>query len=90
MAEPLPYDRDGGEYNRGDMIIDEQQSTYHVFMGLTKWGSLAVVAVVLWASLAFAAGAGVINATLITAVLVVVGVFLLREKSTNPGNPAHE
>lgn len=90
MAEPLPYDRDGGEYNRGDMIIDEQQSTYHVFMGLTKWGSLAVVAVVLWASLAFATGAGLFTATLATIAFVAIGVFVLREKSTNPGNPAHE
>jgi L-asparagine transporter-like permease len=77
---PLPYDKDGGEYHRGDMTIDEQKSTYDMFMGLSKWGSLAVIAVVLWSTVAFAVGAGWLTALMVTVVVVAIGIFLLREK----------
>ena len=82
--EPLSYDVDGGEYNRGDQIIDEQRSTYDVFMGLTKWGGLAVIAIVAWATLAFATEAGVLTAFIVAAVVVGLGVLLLREKKPEP------
>lgn len=85
---PLPYDKDGGEYHRGDMVIEEQRSTYNVFMSLTKWGSVAAAAVVIWATLSFAVGTGVLTATLITAVLVAASVFFLRKGETDVENPA--
>ncbi|MES2721653.1 MAG: aa3-type cytochrome c oxidase subunit IV, partial [Pseudomonadota bacterium] len=30
------------EYHRGEMDISEQVATFHLFNGLTKWGSLAL------------------------------------------------
>ncbi len=81
--EPLAYDRDGGDWNRGDQIIDEQRSTYDVFMGLTKWGGLAVVAVVAWATLAFATKAGVMTAFVIAAVIAAAGWWFLRDKPSD-------
>ena len=80
----VPYDADGGEYRHGDMEIIEQRSTYDLFMGLSKWGSLTVAAVVIWGTVAFAVGAGPLTAFLVVAVFIALGVFLLREKK-KPG-----
>lgn len=89
MADgPAPYDADGGAYHRGDMEIAEQQSTYEVFMGLTKWGSLGVAALVLFLTLTFATGAGWLTAVIATVVMTAIGVFLLREKKPDLGSPA--
>lgn len=82
------HDHDGGEYHRGEMEIGEQRSTYQVFMGLSKWGSLAVAAVVLWATVTFAVGAGLMVGTLSAVVFVVIGFFLLRSGTTDVENPA--
>ena len=41
------------EYHRGDMDIHEQTSTYHLFVMLTKWGSLALTALLVFLVLAF-------------------------------------
>jgi hypothetical protein len=30
----------GSDHHHGEMDIREQESTFHLFMGLTKWGSL--------------------------------------------------
>ena len=79
----LPYDKDGGEWHRGDQIIDEQRATYDVFMGLTKWGGLAVIAVVAWATMTFATEAGFLTGVFVAAVIVVLGVLLLREKKSD-------
>ena len=80
----VSYDADGGEYHRGDMEIAEQRSTYDMFMGLSKWGSLAVAAVVLWGTVAFAVGAGALVAFGVVIVFVALGIFVLREKK-KPG-----
>ena len=85
----VPYDVDGGEYHRGDQEISEQRSTYDVFMSLTKWGSLAVAAVVLWGTVAFAVGAGWLTALMVTVVFVGLGIFVLREKKPEGGRPSH-
>jgi flagellar biogenesis protein FliO len=79
MAEPA------ADYHRGEMEIHEQESTFHAFVGLTKWGSLALavalVVLVLW----FCTKAGFLGAAVTGVVLLAVGIFALREKS----NAAH-
>lgn len=80
---PLPYDTDGGDYHRGDMDIAEQRSTYDVFMGLTKWSSLAIAALILFLTITFATAAGWFTALIATVVLVALGVFFLRDKRTD-------
>ena len=69
------------EHTRGGMNIAEQVSTFHLVMGMTKWGSLAVAAAVLWLVLWFCTDIGLLGATITAAVLVAVGVVLLREKA---------
>ena len=68
------------DYERGAMDIQEQASTYDAFMGLTKWGSLALavslVALVVW----FCTPAGFLPGFLGAAVLAVGGIVLLRDK----------
>lgn len=73
------------DYHRGEMNIHEQVSTFSLFMGLTKWGSLATAALVLWLTIWFCTHAGFLGATVAAIVLTVVGVVLLREKKS----PSH-
>ena len=68
------------EHTRGEMNITEQVSTFHLVMGLTKWGSLAIAAAVLWLVLWFCTAAGFLGATVAAVVLTAVGIVLLREK----------
>ncbi len=89
MAGPAHADSD---YHRGEMDIHEQRSTYDMFMGLTKWGSLAVAALVVFLTLCFATGAGFLTSTIATVVMIAGGVYFLREKKTskpNPDRPGH-
>ena len=68
------------EYHRGEMDISEQVATFNLFNGLTKWGSLFLVAfltlIVLWFCTPAGFGAGFISA----AVVAVIGVVVLRDK----------
>lgn len=68
------------DYQRGAMDIQEQASTYSAFMGLTKWGSLALaaslVALVVW----FCTPAGFLPGFIGAVVVTVGGIALLREK----------
>lgn len=68
------------DYHRGEMDIHEQKATFDLFMGMTKWGSLAIVAGVLFFTLLFCTGAGFIGAAISAAVVVAVGVLVLRAK----------
>ena len=74
MAKPA------ADYHRGEMDIHEQQSTFHAFVGMTKWGSLALavslVTLVLW----FCTPVGFLGAIVTGVVLLAIGVFALREK----------
>lgn len=72
MANPA------SEYHRGDMDIHEQAKTYEFVMGLTKWGSLAIAASLLFLTLWFCTGAGFLGALATVVVVVAVGVFVLR------------
>ena len=74
------------DHTRGEMNIVEQVSTFHLVMGMTKWGSLAIAAAVLWLVLWFCTDTGFLGATVAALVLTVLGVFFLREK---PAAAAH-
>lgn len=76
MADPA------SDYHRGEMDIQEQVSTYNLIMGLTKWGSLALVAFLVWAVLWFCTDAGFLGATVSAIVVTVLGVLALRERKT--------
>ena len=70
----------GSDYHRGEMDIAEQTSTYHLVMGLTKWGSLLTGVIILFFTLLFCTESGFLGSAAWAVVLTVVGVLLLREK----------
>jgi hypothetical protein len=68
----------GNDYHRGEMDIAEQTSTFHLVMGMTKWGSLAIAAGVLFFSLLFCTHTGFLGSAAYTVALVVAGILMLR------------
>lgn len=68
------------EYHRGEMDISEQVSTFNLFNGLTKWGSLALASLLTLFVLWFCTTAGFMGGFATAAVVFVLGVLLLREK----------
>jgi thiamine transporter ThiT len=69
-----------GDYQRGEMDIHEQSSTFEAFGKMTKWGSLAIAVLLLTITLWFCTAAGFIGGVIPGIVLAVVGVVFLREK----------
>ena len=74
MAKPA------GDYHRGEMDIHEQASTYHAFLALSKWGSLAMAAVLVALIVGFATKAGLLTGIVVGVVIAIVGYFALRSK----------
>ena len=68
------------EYHRGDMDISEQVATFHLFNGLTKWGSLVLAALLLLLVLWFCTPVGFMAGAISAVVLTVLGIVFLREK----------
>ena len=68
------------DYHRGEMDISEQRSTFHLVMGLTKWGSLILAVAVLFFTLLFCTQAGFLGSAFASVVVTVIGVLLLRER----------
>lgn len=74
MADPHHADA-SDTYVRGSQEISEQESTWSLFMSLSKWGSLLIAASLVFLVLWFQPG-GSFFAGLITAVVVLVAGFL--------------
>ncbi len=70
----------GSHYQRGHMEIREQEQTFGLFLGMTKWGSLAVAALVLFLTLFFCTGTGFIGAAIAAIVVTAIGVVVLKSK----------
>jgi len=66
------------DYHRGDMDIHAQQQTFHLVMGMTKWGSLTVAVAVLFLTLWFCTAVGFLGALVTAVVVAVLGGFFLR------------
>ena len=75
----------GSDYQRGHMDIAEQTATFHLVMGMTKWGSLAIAAGVLFFTLLFCTAAGFMGSAIATLVLIALGVIFLRSKPQEAG-----
>lgn len=74
------------EYHRGDMDIHEQTSTYHLFVMLAKWGSLALAALLIFLVLAFCTPTSFLGSLAVGVIVSVAGYFVLRE---HPSEDAH-
>jgi Bacterial aa3 type cytochrome c oxidase subunit IV len=70
--------RKASEYHRGEMDIHEQVATFHLIMGITKWGSLLIAATLLTLVLWFCTGAGFLAGVITGGVVLVLGSLLLR------------
>ena len=68
------------DYHRGEMDIQEQVSTFNLVMGMTKWGSLGIAALIFFLVLWFCTATGFVGAFGCAAVLLAAGIFFLREK----------
>ena len=79
MADPHHADAHD-EYVRGSQEISEQASTFALFIGLAKWGSLAVAVSVVFLLLWFQPGGSFVAGAISAFVVLVVGVFALRSK----------
>jgi multisubunit Na+/H+ antiporter MnhG subunit len=70
----------GGDYTRGDMIIEEHEKTYEGFLKMTKWGSLYLAAIVLALVLWFCTPAGFVGGVVTGVVVLAIGTLVLSEK----------
>ncbi|TAJ68523.1 MAG: aa3-type cytochrome c oxidase subunit IV [Phenylobacterium sp.] len=70
------------DYQRGGMDIAEQTATFHLVMGLTKWGSLYISAALLFFVLLFCTHTGFVGSAITAVVMAVLGTLLLRDKKT--------
>ncbi len=73
-------DHDAEAYLRGSMTIQEQSSTWTLFMNLAKWGSLFVAAMLLFLIMWFRPEGTFISGVIAGGGLAVAGWFFLRAK----------
>ena len=65
-------------YVHGSQEISEQVSTFDAFVGLAKWGSLIIAAILLFLTLWFQPGGSFIGGAIAAGVVLVAGFFLLK------------
>ena len=82
MAGPASHDHDQ-DYHRGEMEISEQVSTFHMVMGMTKWGSLIIAVGIVFFVMWFYPRGGFLPAAIAAFVLLVAGILALRDKETS-------
>ena len=75
MADPHHAPDD---YVHGSQEISEQEATFHAFMGLTKWGSLIIAAVLMFLTLWFQPGGSLVTGFITMVVMLVAGYFFLK------------
>lgn len=71
-------DHDAQAYVHGEMTIEEQSSTYSLFMNMAKWGSLAIAALLLFLTLWFMPAGSFFTGLIGAVVLLVAGGVFLR------------
>ena len=85
MADPhhAPDALGHDDYVRGSQRIDEQASTFSLFMGLAKWGSLLTAATLVFLVLWFQPGGSFIGGAITAVVVLVAGFFFLKSGKTS-------
>ena len=67
-------------YSHGEMDIRQNEASFHVFILLAKWGSLAVAVLLVQMVLWFCTGAGFVGGFVPAVIVLALGILLLREK----------
>jgi hypothetical protein len=75
----------GSDYHHGEQDITEQARTFHNVMLMTKWGCLALAAMLLMLVLWFCTPAGFGSGFIAAVIVLALGILLLRER----GSAAH-
>lgn len=87
MADQHPStehaDHDADAYVHGTMTIEEQTSTYSLFMNLAKWGSLSIAAALLFLVLWFMPNGSFFAGLIGFVVLFAAGGFALKGKKAS-------
>ena len=73
-------DAPASDYQHGDQDASMHVATYRSFIGLTKWGSLALSVAVLMLSIWFCTEAGFLAGLISGLVVLALGIFFLRSK----------
>ena len=71
------------DYVRGSQEIREQESTFSLFIGLAKWGSLATAVSIVFLLLWFQPGGSFIGGAITAVVVLVAGFFFLKSGKTS-------
>ncbi len=79
MADPHAHD----DYVHGSMEIGEQKSTFHLFMGMAKYGSLAIAALLTFLTIWFMPNGNFFAGAGVAVVMMVAGVWFLRSPSAH-------
>ena len=86
-ADPVPgidqdqhASADAHAYVHGSMPVQEQAATYSLFMGMAKWGSLAVATVLLFLTIWFQPNGSFFGGLIAAVVLAGAGWWFLRAK----------
>ena len=79
MADPHHADAHDN-YVRGSQEISEQASTFDLFVGLAKWGSLLTAATLVFLVLWFQPGGSFIGGAITAVVMLIAGGWFLRSK----------
>jgi len=79
MADPHAHD----DYVKGSMEISEQTSTFHLFMGMAKYGSLAIAALLALLTIWFMPNGNFFAGVGVAVVMMVAGVWFLRSPSAH-------
>jgi hypothetical protein len=77
MADPHPADSHDA-YVRGSQEIAEQTSTFHAFIGMAKWGSLWLAALLAFLVIWFQPGGSLVGGFITFVVMLVAGYFGLK------------
>lgn len=81
MAESLGAD--SHDFERGEMPVAEQASTFHRVMGLFKWGSLALATLLIFFVMWLCTPASFFPSAVVAVIVLVAGFVFLSRK------PAH-
>jgi hypothetical protein len=69
------------DYSIGSMDISEHKATFNIFIGLVKWSSVGIAALLLLLTLWFGTDLGFFPALIVAVVVLFAGVFLLKAKN---------